>query len=143
MYEFRKKEKSLDNSEIMLSNTIYCENDKFSPELINPNEICNYIEKNYEMEGLVNETLRLVNTYFPNSKNYLHLFNDPEFENLSNLVIYIINEEKSLEANHSLYKLFLKDFNNLRESYLNLWKNLIILLKSNEIFCKKLKELEN
>ena len=143
MYEFKRKGSIINISELDFLNNINSERELINYNLINPIEIYDFFKENNDMESLIIETLGLIKKYFPNSKNYLEYVDDPEYENLSSLVIYVINKGKSFEENHEIYKLFLNDFYNLREFYPQIWKNIVILVKSNEEYCRKLLDSYN
>ena len=130
MYEFKRKGSIINISELDFLNNINSERELINYNLINPIEIYDFFKENNDMESLIIETLGLIKKYFPNSKNYLEYVDDPEYENLSSLVIYVINKGKSFEENHEIYKLFLNDFYNLREFYPQIWKNCGKLLKN-------------
>lgn len=64
--------------------------------LVNPDEILNFIVDKEEIIELIQKTHILINEYFPEADLYLKLHDDPEFdEPVYDLVTHIVNEDKS------------------------------------------------
>ena len=85
-------------------------NVKFNQELskefilINPKEINEFISNKSGLIELINESYKLINGFFPNSKIYLQYNQDPEYDDLKSIFASIIMIDDDFDSNNKVYK---------------------------------------
>ena len=98
-------------------------NVKFNQELskefilINPKEINEFISNKSGLIELINESYKLINGFFPNSKIYLQYNQDPEYDDLKSIFASIIMIDDDFDSNNKVYNDLLTEFVKLKELY--------------------------
>lgn len=85
-------------------------------ELINSNEIRNFIFKNDDLIELFHEINFLIKKYFNDYPCSLEFVQDPEFNSLNQLVIYVHGEESSFDEDWGILKQLNKEIRMLNIS---------------------------
>ena len=113
--------------------------------LINPNEIWNFISNIEGMLELINILAELIKKYFPNANTYL-AFEEDFDEDADCIYAYILNEELSYEENDELSELCFKEYRKFRNKYHEAWLRLNFDIQYDEeyfINCQKAPEIYN
>ena len=83
-------------------------NVKFNQELskefllVNPKDINEFISNQSGLIELINDSYKLINGFFPNSKIYLQYNQDPEYDDLKSIFASIIMIDDDLAARRSI-----------------------------------------
>ena len=66
-------------------------------ELVNPDEIYDFIKLNNHLLNELDQVLPLLNKYFPNRKFYLEFTPDYEFKDLDQLIVFVCTDDERFE----------------------------------------------
>ena len=66
-------------------------------ELVNPDEIYDFIKLNNNLLNELDQVLPILNNYFPNRKFYLEFAPDYEFEDLNLLIVFVCTDDEHFE----------------------------------------------
>ena len=66
-------------------------------ELLNPDEIYDFIKLDIDLLNELDQVLPLLNKYFPTKKFYLEFAPDYEFEDLNQLVVFVCTDDEHFE----------------------------------------------
>ena len=92
--------------------------DSVDLNLINPEEIYDFIKDKNGIMDLIIKTHILIKEHFPNAELYLKLHFDPEYdEPVCKLLTHIINDENTSYENECIYDNMLSEFFNLESFY--------------------------
>lgn len=117
-------------------------NVKFNQELskefilINPKEINEFISNKSGLIELINESYKLINGFFPNSKIYLQYNQDPEYDDLKSIFASIIMIDDDFDSNNKVYNDLLTEFVKLKELYDDVYFCYYVNVSYNEKYLK-------
>ena len=117
-------------------------NVKFNQELskefilINPKEINEFISNKSGLIELINESYKLINGFFPNSKIYLQYNQDPEYDDLKSIFASIIMIDDDFDSNNKVYNDLLTEFVKLKELYDDVYFCYYVNVSYNEEYLK-------
>lgn len=117
-------------------------NVKFNQELskefilINPKEINEFISKQSGLIELINDSYKLINGFFPNSKIYLQYNQDPEYDDLKAIFASIVMIDEDFDSNNKVYNDLLTEFVKLKELYDDVYFCYYVNVSYNEEYLK-------
>lgn len=117
-------------------------NVKFNQELskefilINPKEINEFISNQSGLIELINDSYKLINGFFPNSKIYLQYNQDPEYDDLKAIFASIVMIDEDFDSNNKVYNDLLTEFVKLKELYDDVYFCYYVNVNYNEEYLK-------